>query len=118
MTDPSTPSRRTALVTGGARRVGRHLAASLVAAGWNVVVHATDGERAQVAADELGAVGGVGGDLRDPDAPAAIIAAAAQLLGPDTLDLLVNNAGTFVSADIEHTTLEQWHQAFDVNARA
>lgn len=109
---------RTALVTGGARRLGRTIAEALVADGWVVVVHARDVNRAAAAARDIGALGGVGGDLRDHESYQRIVDDASTMLGDTALDLLVNNAGSFVQAEVESTSLDQWNEAFDVNARA
>jgi pteridine reductase len=109
---------RTALVTGSARRVGRRIAELLLADGWDVVVHATDGERARAAAAELGATAGVGADLADPDAIAQLAAATAVAF-PGGLDLLVNNAASFEHvARWQDVDLASWARAMDVNARA
>lgn len=109
---------RTALVTGSARRVGRALAAALVEAGWRVVVHATETDRARAAAVELGAVAGLGADLRDPAEIQRLAAELRHQLGGSELALLVNNAATFVRRSALETTLDDWHDAMDVNTRA
>ena len=106
-----------ALVTGSARRVGRAIAASLIDRGWRVVIHATDAARAQLAAAELGAVGGAGGDLREPAAIERLAYSALELTGGE-LDLLVNNAASFVQETPLGVTLDGWRDAMDVNARA
>jgi len=74
---------RRALVTGSSRGIGRALAAGLIEAGCEVVVHGRDPQRA---AADLGARH-VAFDVTDEDAVAGGIASA----GP--LDILVNNAG-------------------------
>lgn len=115
------PIGRGALVTGSARRVGRHVAAALIARGWRVVVHATDANAAREAAVELGAASSIGGDLRDATTYTAIIDGAVVALDDGRgggLDLLVNNASTFVHRPLSETTIDDWHAAFDVNARA
>ena len=89
---------QTALVTGGARRLGRAIALGLVAEGANVVVHyhtSTD-EAAQVC-DEIAALGvqawTVQADLGCEDETATLVARAVELAGP--LRILVNNASIF-----------------------
>jgi NAD(P)-dependent dehydrogenase (short-subunit alcohol dehydrogenase family) len=88
--------RRTALITGGSRGLGRALAEGLAAEGWNVVVDGRDPEalergRAAIDAAGPGTVVALPGDVDDPVHVAALVAAAA---GQGRFALLVNNAGT------------------------
>ena len=66
--------RRTAVVTGSARRVGRAIAVALVEDGWDVLVHARDAARAREACGEIGAAGWAGGWANTP--PATVVASA------------------------------------------
>lgn len=124
---------RTAVVTGSARRVGRAIAAALVADGWQVLVHARAGERARVACEELGAAGWVGADLEQADAAPMIANAAAATFGwgagwrdrrtdadaRSGLDLLVNSASSFERVESwGDAGIEGWKRAMAVNARA
>lgn len=91
--------RRTALVTGGALRIGRAIVEDLAAQGWAVAIHHNrSGDAALALAAEIAARGGraatVAGDLADLAAPAAIMAAANAALGP--VGLLVNSASVFI----------------------
>jgi NAD(P)-dependent dehydrogenase (short-subunit alcohol dehydrogenase family) len=52
-------------------------------------------------------------DLSEPDAPAAVIEAAAQVLGG--LDVLVNNVGFAVQARFEEVTDEDWDSMWRLN---
>ena len=84
-----------AIITGASRGLGRALAESLAADGWNLVVDARDPAAlsAAVTAGPLGTASGVvraiPGDVADPAHRAALVAAAIELGG---IDLLVNNA--------------------------
>lgn len=87
----------TALVTGGAHRVGRAIVLALAGAGCDVVLHYnTSADPAGETAAEVARLGRravlAGGDLSDPDAPARILAAAGDL-GP--VRILVNSAASF-----------------------
>ncbi len=107
---------RTAIVTGGARRIGAALARALSADGWHLLIHyrnsAVDAE-AMVA--ELGNAKAVSAELADPSA-AGIIMAALEGLPPARL--LVNNASRFVYDDPDGFTVEQWDLNHAVNLRA
>ena len=93
---------RTALITGGARRIGAAIARALAREGYAIVLHAN---RSRDAAERLvreindkGARAGVVlADLADETAVAGLVPAAAAF-GP--LSLLVNNAGEFEPDDI------------------
>ena len=88
--------RRTALVTGASRGLGRALATALAADGWNLVVdardgHALDAARAEIDAAGPGDVVALTGDIDDPIHVAGLVGAAVD---QGRFDLLVNNAGT------------------------
>jgi pteridine reductase len=112
---------RVALVTGGARRLGRAFAEALAADGLAVAVHygqsAADAD-ATVAA--IRAAGGVaesfGADLRDGAAAIALPARVVERFG--RLDVLVNSAAVMERITVEDTTLSQWNDILDLNLRA
>lgn len=111
-----------ALVTGGARRIGRALCLALAREGATVVVHFLTSEAAAAATVlELEAFGGkafkVKCDLARPDMAARLIAQAAAAAGRP-LDILVNNASIFTQDDPATTTAEQWDLNQAVNLRA
>jgi NAD(P)-dependent dehydrogenase (short-subunit alcohol dehydrogenase family) len=81
-----------ALITGASRGLGRALARELTAAGWEVIADARDGTALTTAVP--GAIT-VTGDITDPWHRAALAATAG-----DSLDLLVNNAGTLGAAPL------------------
>lgn len=88
----------TALVTGGAKRVGKAIAEDLAAHGWNVVIHAhSSADEADTLSAALNAQGGnsavVTSDLADIDALGGLIDEAASHFGPPAV--LVNNASVF-----------------------
>jgi NAD(P)-dependent dehydrogenase (short-subunit alcohol dehydrogenase family) len=90
--------RKTVLVTGGARRVGRAIVEDLAAHGWAVAIHyGTSAAEAAALAKDIRRAGGVAtvvaGDLADVGAVADIVAGACAAMGP--LVLLVNNAAIY-----------------------
>ncbi|KWR91263.1 short-chain dehydrogenase [Cupriavidus sp. IDO] len=87
-----------ALVTGGARRLGRAIALELAAQGWDVAVHCHRSvDEAEVLATQIRAAGRraavLRADLADEAATAQLIAACTAALGVPTC--LVNNASLF-----------------------
>jgi len=107
---------RTAIVTGGARRIGAEIVRALAADGWHVLIHYHESQaEAEALAAEVGNAATVRADLVDPAAADTIFAAAAGL---PPLRLLVNNASLFAHDDIADFTAESWAAHLDVNLRA
>jgi len=111
---------KSALVTGGARRIGRAIALALAGSGANVAItYRTSSTEAESTAADLRSFGGqalaLPMDLLDPASVQAAVSHAASSFG--TLDILVNNAGVFSSAPLDQLTVEQWDQAFATNTR-
>ncbi len=112
---------RVALVTGGAIRLGRALSLGLAEAGFDVAVHYRASEAPALAVSErirgLGRTSAtVRGDLAEPDAPRAIIAAVREAFG--RLDLLVNSAAGFETLSLADADADGWDRIMDVNVRA
>ena len=115
MTGEFGPS-RTAIVTGGARRIGCALTRALAADGWHVLVHCrSSGGAAEALVRELGTARMVVADLADPAAAAAIVAAAEDM---PPLGLLVNSASGFAYDSLDDFDVAQWNAHLDVNLRA
>ena len=112
-------SGRTALITGAARRVGRHLTRSLAAAGAKVVVHYhCSGDEAAALCDEIKHAGGeatlLKADFFEVDQAEKVIELAGSMYGP--LDILVNNASIFAPGNALETTLEEWRRYQTIHA--
>lgn len=110
---PEFGSPRTAIVTGGARRIGCCIARALAADGWHVLIHHHSSDATELAA-ETGA-STVRADLADQAAADTIIAALDGLPPPA---LLVNSAAGFELDQLEDFTADQWDRHMAVNARA
>lgn len=109
---------RIALVTGGAKGIGRACCARLAQAGADVAINYLTSEQQARDTAELVRQAGVRAhlvraDVRSPDEVAAMVREVTDALGP--IDLLVNNAGVFHFVSHEQTTLDVWRQTLDVN---
>jgi len=113
---------KTALVTGGARRIGAAIVRVLHGAGANVVVHyRSSGEDAERLAAELealrpGSVRLTECDLLDVTRHAGLVAAAVQAFG--ALDILVNNASTFYPTPVGDIDESGWDDLIGTNLKA
>ncbi len=121
MPAPSTRIPRTALVTGGGRRIGRAIALALAEDGWAVAVHYGHSRaEAESVVQEITAKGGravaLGADLRREAEVAALLPKAAQELGP--IGCLVNCAAVFENDTALTATRESWDAHLETNLRA
>jgi NAD(P)-dependent dehydrogenase (short-subunit alcohol dehydrogenase family) len=110
---------RCALVTGGARGVGRGIALALARAGARVVIGSKGGELAEAALADIRAEGGqadaIYGDTSAAKDVERFVAEAEAALG--RLDLLVNNAGVLDRTPFLDVTEAQWDRTLDVNLK-
>lgn len=108
--------KRTAIVTGGAKRIGAAIVRALAADGWWVVIHChRSGAEAEALAAEVGTATVVAADLGDASAAQVIVAAAA---GTPPLELLVNSASRFDYDRIEDFSADGFDAHMAVNLRA
>jgi 3(or 17)beta-hydroxysteroid dehydrogenase len=106
---------KVAIVTGAASGIGRGCAELLAREGARVVLTDVTEDAGREAAK---AIGGdavfVGHDVSDEASWRAVIDATLARFG--RLDVLLNNAGIIIVADVESTTVEQWRKIMAVNA--
>jgi len=107
-------SGKTAIVTGASRGIGRAIALRLGRDGAHVVVSARDGDALAQLVDEIqaevGAASAVAADLREPAAPARLVAFALEKTG--RIDIVVNNAGATRRGAFESLSDEDWADGF------
>jgi NAD(P)-dependent dehydrogenase (short-subunit alcohol dehydrogenase family) len=111
---------RAALVTGGARRIGRAITLALAGAGFDVAIHVgTARAEAEELAGEIAAAGRralvLEADLASEDHAQALFPAA-RALGP--IGLLVNNASAFERDEWANVTRASWDRHLEPNLRA
>lgn len=106
---------RTAIVTGGAKRIGAEIVRALAADGWHVLIHhnRSRAEAEALAAEINGST--VQAELADPGAAAAIMAA---LDGLPPARLLINSASRFALDSARDFSVEGWNAHLDINLRA
>jgi NAD(P)-dependent dehydrogenase (short-subunit alcohol dehydrogenase family) len=101
------------LVLGATGGLGRHIVRHLAAAGAKLTLSA----RSQQALDDLGVAGvRIAGDLRDPDLPDALVAAAVMAHG--RLDGVINASGVVAFGPIAETSDAVIDELWQVNALA
>lgn len=112
---------RVALVTGGARRLGRAFVEALAEDGLRVAVHyGISAAEATALVTELRGQGhdaeAFGADLTDAEAAMALPSRVVAHFGQ--LDVLVNSAAVMERATVEETTPAAWDAILDLNLRA
>ncbi|MFG3025329.1 SDR family NAD(P)-dependent oxidoreductase [Streptomyces sp. NPDC048254] len=110
---------KVAVVTGGARGIGRGIAIVLAAKGAAVAVWDLNTEGAEKTAAEIQAAGGtavaVAGDAADAAAVARSAARTREELGPVTI--LVNNAGTTAYEPFTSISEASWDRMIGINLK-
>ena len=113
MTPGSELAGKVALVTGGARNIGRAICRALAAGGAAVMVNArTSRDEAQATVSLIEADGGTAAlhlaDVTDPGAVASMVDATLRNFG--RLDLLVNNAAVRNETRFAEISLDEWRR--------
>ncbi|MDR0267928.1 SDR family oxidoreductase [Paenibacillus sp.] len=115
-------ARKTALVTGGSRGIGRGIALKLAEAGYEVMItHYRDDVMADRTAEEIAGLSGRvcmvrEGDLREASEASEIVAEAIRAMGH--IDVLINNAGIGMYSSITELPLEHLNDTMHLNFRA
>ena len=111
---------KVALVTGGARGLGRVIADALASAGADVAITARQAESAHRAAEVIATTStrkaiGLAADVTLRSSVEAMVAEVLETLG--RLDILVNNAGINIRGPIEELSEDDWDMVIDTNLK-
>ena len=110
---------KTAIVTGGARGIGRFISNGLAEAGANVVVASRKLENCEETASELEKLGAkalaVKCDMLSIDDIENLVNVTVEKFG--RIDILFNNAGITWGAPTLDFPLDKWEKIFDINVR-
>src|ERR1700747_1505959 len=111
---------KVALITGGAKRLGRASALALASAGANVAItflkSAKDADNTVKAIEKAGIWAlAIRCDVTDPMSVFAAVREVVKKFGG--LDILVNNAGNYETVAFEDLTLQEWDAIFASNVR-
>lgn len=109
---------KTALITGGAHRVGKAITLALARAGANVVVNynrsAEKAEETAVTAQTLGVDAlVVQCDVTQAEQVAEMVSAASEKFGG--VDILINSASLFLPTPMPTDDFSAWHRVFDIS---
>ena len=110
---------QSALVTGGGRGIGRHIAFGLAEAGAHVFLASRKAEPCAETAEAITAQGGqataLSADISQPEAWGRLVDEVLERT--PRLHILVNNAGRTWAAPFFDYPLEAWDKVFDLNVR-
>jgi len=109
---------RVALITGGAKGIGRGIALDLAAQQWSVAIcFRTSEAEATATANAITSRGGralsIRCDVSDPRAAKGLVAQVEQQWG--RIDALINGAGPYHRVNLFEETTEGWNEMFDGN---
>jgi len=111
-------SEKVALITGGAKGIGREIAYALAGMGWQVAVcYRTSEKEAEDTVKEIENRGGKGlcykCDVSDPEAAEVLVGDVETQWG--RIDALINCAGPYHRVNILKETAEGWNEMFENN---
>jgi NAD(P)-dependent dehydrogenase (short-subunit alcohol dehydrogenase family) len=111
---------KVALITGGAKRLGRATAQALAEAGAHVTItffrSQKEADRTKKELETFGIIArALRCDVRDRESVARVVNEVVQEFG--RVDVLVNNAANYATVSFDDLTLRQWDEIFATNVR-
>ena len=109
---------KTALITGGAARIGAQIVKTLHHNQFNIIIHCNQSkDKAQLLCDELNLIRAnsaeiVSGNLNKIDELDSLVSSI------KSIDLLVNNASVFYPKSVEDSEMKDWDDVININLKA
>ncbi len=109
---------KTAIITGGAARIGAQIVKTLHHNQFNIIIHCNQSkDKAQLLSDELNSIRAnsveiVSGDLNNIDELDSLVSSI------KSIDLLVNNASVFYPKSVEDSEINDWDDVININLKA
>ena len=109
---------KTALITGGAARIGAQIVKTLHHNQFNIIIHCNQSkDKAQLLCDELNLIRAnsveiVSGNLNNIDELDSLVSSIMSI------DLLVNNASVFYPKSVEDSEIKDWDDVININLKA
>jgi len=107
----------TVLITGASQGIGKATALLFAHKGYDLVLVARHSEPLAIVAQEIQQLGrsavAIPADVKEPNQVNALVHKALDHYG--SIDVLINNAGIYVSGPVEQFSLDDWHQTIDLN---
>ena len=109
---------KTALITGGAARIGAQIVKTLHHNQFNIIIHCNQSkDKAQLLCDELNLIRAnsveiVSGNLNNLDELDFLVNSI------KSIDLLVNNASVFYPKSVEDSEMKDWDDVININLKA
>ena len=105
---------RVALVTGASSGIGRAMARALAAEGMRVALIGRSTDRLNLLADEIGSqAAAIAADLTNADQLENAVAETVARFGP--IDVLLPNAGVYISGDVAEGDPDAWDRLIAIN---
>jgi NAD(P)-dependent dehydrogenase (short-subunit alcohol dehydrogenase family) len=110
------PTKPVALITGGAKGIGRAIARHLLSSGWQVgIIDLPDSGLRRAFSRQRGVLV-IEGDVRDEETASDTVDAMVHRFR--RLDAVVSNAGIMIRKPLRRLTLAEWHRVLDTNLTA